>query len=146
MTLGLQMLSFAAAFIARPCPEFGEVQRWPEEMAEEQSGDVDAVMDIWRETFRYLLTLGERAGRSVVDDWTASRPSVHEHSPRDASPPVRAHRSGRFHKRNRGEGRRGSVRRASERQQPARCSRQTDDKHAPGQSALRRGPILPGCN
>ena len=39
------MLSFAAAFIARPCPEFGEVQRWPEEMAEEQSGDVDAVMD-----------------------------------------------------------------------------------------------------
>ena len=39
------MLSLAAAFIARPCPEFGEVQRWPEEMAEEQSGDVDAVMD-----------------------------------------------------------------------------------------------------
>ena len=62
------MLSFAAAFIARPCPEFGEVQRWPEEMAEEQSGDVDAVTDTWCETFRYLLTLGERAGRFVVDD------------------------------------------------------------------------------
>ena len=42
------MLSVAAAFIARPCPEFGEVQRWPEEMAEEQSGDVDAVMDSTR--------------------------------------------------------------------------------------------------
>lgn len=66
-TGALQMLSFAACFIARLCPEFGEVQRWPEEMAEEQSSDVDAVMDTWCETVRYLLRLGERATRSVVD-------------------------------------------------------------------------------
>ncbi|MFC7597473.1 hypothetical protein ACFQU3_19300 [Terrabacter sp. GCM10028922] len=66
-TGALQMLSYAACFIARLCPDFGEVYRWPEEMAEKQSGDVDAVMDTWCETFRFLLTLGERATRSVVD-------------------------------------------------------------------------------
>jgi hypothetical protein len=36
-------------------------------MAEEQSADVGTVMDTWCETFRFLLTPGERATRSVVD-------------------------------------------------------------------------------
>ena len=67
-TAALQMLSFAACHIAWLCPEFDEVERWPEEMAEKQSSDVDAVMDAWCETFRFLLTLGERARRSVVND------------------------------------------------------------------------------
>ena len=61
------MLPFAACFIAWLCPEFDEVERWPEEMAEKQSSDVDTVMDNWCETFRFLLTLGERARRSVAD-------------------------------------------------------------------------------
>ena len=66
-TGALQMVSFAACFIARLCPEFGEVERWPEELAEEQSSDVDTAMDAWCETFRFLLTLGERATRAVAD-------------------------------------------------------------------------------
>ena len=60
-------MSFAACFIARLCPEFGAVQQWPEELAEERSTDVDAAMDTWCETFRYLLTLGERATRALAD-------------------------------------------------------------------------------
>ena len=66
-TGALQTVSFAACFIARLCPEFGAVQQWPEELAEERSTDVDAAMDAWCETFRYLLTLGERATRAVAD-------------------------------------------------------------------------------
>ena len=36
-TGALQMVPFAACFIAWLCPEFDAVQRWPEEMAEERS-------------------------------------------------------------------------------------------------------------
>jgi hypothetical protein len=67
-TGALQTVSFATCFIAWLRPEFGEVHRWPEEMAEEQSSDVEAVMDTWCETFRFLLALGERATRSLGDD------------------------------------------------------------------------------
>jgi hypothetical protein len=66
-TAALQMLSFAACHIAWLCPEFGEVDNWPEELARRHSLDVDAVMDAWCEAFRFLLTLGERARRSVAD-------------------------------------------------------------------------------
>ena len=65
VTGALQMLPFAACFVAWLCPEFDEVERWPEEMAEGQSTDVDTVMDAWCEAFRFLLTLGERAQRYV---------------------------------------------------------------------------------
>jgi hypothetical protein len=64
----LQMLSFAACFVAWLCPEFDEAGRWPEELAERQSSDVDTAMDAWCETFRFLLTLGERARRFLVAD------------------------------------------------------------------------------
>ena len=64
-TAALQLLSWASCFVARLCPEYGEVWRWPEEMAEEQSSDVDSVMDTWCETVRFLATLGERATGSI---------------------------------------------------------------------------------
>jgi hypothetical protein len=65
-TGALQELSFAACHLAWLCPEFGEVQPWPEDLAESQSTDV-AVMDAWCQSFGFLSTLGERARRSVVD-------------------------------------------------------------------------------
>ena len=68
VTAALQMLPFAGCFIAWLCPEFDEVERWPEEIANKQSKDVHAVMDAWCEVFRFLLTLGERARRSALDD------------------------------------------------------------------------------
>ena len=67
-TGALQMVPFAGCFIAWLCPEFDEAERWPEEMAAQQSSDVDTVMDAWCEGVRFLLTLGERARRSVVND------------------------------------------------------------------------------
>jgi hypothetical protein len=39
-TGALQELSFAACHLAWLCPEFGEVQPWPEDLAESQSTDV----------------------------------------------------------------------------------------------------------
>ena len=66
-TGALQTVSFAACFIARLCPDFGAVHQWPEELAEERSTDVDAAMDTWCDTFRYLLTVGERATRALAD-------------------------------------------------------------------------------
>ena len=65
VTGALQMLPFAACFVAWLCPEFDEVERWPEEMAESESSDVDTVMDTWCDAFRFLSTLGERARRRV---------------------------------------------------------------------------------
>ena len=65
VTGALQMLPFAACFVAWLCPEFDEVERWPEEMAEKEAADVDTVMDTWCEALRFLLTLGERARRRV---------------------------------------------------------------------------------
>ena len=65
VTGALQMLPFAACFIAWLCPEYDEVERWPEEMAEKESTDVDTLMDAWCEAVRFLLTLGERALRRL---------------------------------------------------------------------------------
>ena len=65
VTGALQMLPFAACFISWLCPGFDEVERWPEEMAERESTDVDTVMDAWCEAFRFLMTLGDRALRRL---------------------------------------------------------------------------------
>ncbi len=65
VTGALQMLPFAACFVAWLCPEFDEVERWPEEMAARESTDVDTVMDAWCEAFRFLLTVGDRALRRL---------------------------------------------------------------------------------
>ncbi len=62
-TASVQMLSFAACHIAWLCPDFGEVDRWPEDQAEKQFSDVDTIMDSWCEVVRFLLTLAERAMR-----------------------------------------------------------------------------------
>jgi hypothetical protein len=67
-TGALQQLSFAVCHLAWLCPQFGEVQPWPEELAESQSTDVDAVMDAWCQSFDFLSTMGESARRSMVDD------------------------------------------------------------------------------
>ena len=53
-TASVQMLSFAACHIAWLCPDFGEVDRWPEEQAEKQFSDVDTIMDSWCEVVRFL--------------------------------------------------------------------------------------------
>ena len=57
----LQMLPIAACHLADLCPEFGEVERWPDDEAKSQKSSVEGVMDTWCEAFRYLMTLGERA-------------------------------------------------------------------------------------
>lgn len=67
-TGALQHLSFAACHLAMLCPQYGEVERWPEELADSESTHVDAVMDDWCKAFRVLSTLGERARLSLVED------------------------------------------------------------------------------
>ena len=68
VTVGaLQMLPFAVCHLAWLCPEFDEVEHWPQELAEKQSRDVDSVMDAWCRAFGYLLSLGERARNTVTD-------------------------------------------------------------------------------
>jgi hypothetical protein len=64
----LQNLSFAVSHIAWLCPDLGDPDRWPDDLAERQSTDVDAVMDAWCESFRFLMSLGERAMRLVTKD------------------------------------------------------------------------------
>jgi hypothetical protein len=64
----LQNLSFAVSHIAWLCPDLGDPDRWPDDLAERQSSDVDAVMDAWCESFRFLMSLGERAMRLVTKD------------------------------------------------------------------------------
>lgn len=63
----MQMLPLAVCHLAWLCPEFDEVEQWPQELAEKQSRDVDTVMDAWCHTFRYLLSMGERARTSATD-------------------------------------------------------------------------------
>jgi hypothetical protein len=80
-------------------PEFGEVHRWPEEMAREQSVDVDAAMDTWCDTFRFLLTLGERATRAVP---TNSLAASHARPLTVTRSPLAALTGADVHERNRG--------------------------------------------
>ena len=54
----LQMLPIAVCHLADLCPEFGEVEPWPDDEAESQKSSVEAVMDTWCQAFRYLMTLG----------------------------------------------------------------------------------------
>ena len=57
----LQMLSYAATYLADLCPEFGDQgEPWPEQAALKQSRDVAAVMDDWCQAFEFLATLAER--------------------------------------------------------------------------------------
>ena len=65
-TGALQGLMFAVCHLAWICPEFGEVERWPEEQADRESTDIDTVMDAWCEAFQFLSTLGQRARRYLV--------------------------------------------------------------------------------
>jgi hypothetical protein len=62
-TASVQILSFAACHIAWLCPDFGEVDQWPQEQADKQFSDVDTVMDTWCEMVRFHLMMGERAIR-----------------------------------------------------------------------------------
>ena len=57
----LRMLPFAASYLADLCPGFGDLECWPEEMAEKQGRDVEAVMDSWCHIVAYLAGMADRA-------------------------------------------------------------------------------------
>jgi hypothetical protein len=57
------MLPFAVTYLTDLCPEFGDVDPWPEEAAVKQSRDVEAVMKTWCQAFGFLTALAEQALR-----------------------------------------------------------------------------------
>jgi hypothetical protein len=63
----LRMLPFAASCLADLCPAFGDAERWPEEMAEQQGRDVEAVMDSWCLAVAYLAGMADRATSFLAD-------------------------------------------------------------------------------
>jgi Phosphotransferase enzyme family len=62
----LQMLAFAADDVALLCPDHPEHEDWPGERAAQEDRGVDAVMDTWADTVRFLLMMGERATRALA--------------------------------------------------------------------------------
>ena len=61
----LKMVPWLVDHVAWLCPEFGDVDPWPQAEAEVRGVSVDRVMDSWSQAFRFILHMAERASGSL---------------------------------------------------------------------------------